>query len=259
MPRPPGLTASPNRAPAPRGAGGGPSSSLLEICAPDGVVSTMRPLLPLTVRMSPFGAIASPGGPLSLPPDVTVAPGPALPDRTSACATAVIVLFCVFAMYSQSRRPSPTPVGPSTNADAFCCSARPDATLVVATHWGARPRRSTRVRRRTVPWWTTDMVCWTPPFSTLVTNRWAIRPCSAMVESHGPLIPCPRNVSAILPLRLSTIRQPALALAAIPLLDGVLPTTTQPPLSTSRAVGRPTPPGHRPATCRLKMCANCVR
>ena len=132
------------------------------------------------------------------------------------------------------------PVGPSTNAAAFCCSARPDATLVVATpSRGARLARSSSVSRSTVPWCTTDMVCWTPPFSTLVTNRSAIRPCTAMVESQGPLMPCPRKVSATRPLRLSTIRQPALAVAALPFFDGRLPTTTQPPLQHLQRGGQP--------------------
>jgi len=41
------------------------------------VVSTIRPSLPLTVRMSPFGAMARPSGALSLPFLVTTAPVPA--------------------------------------------------------------------------------------------------------------------------------------------------------------------------------------
>jgi hypothetical protein len=78
-------------------------------------------------------------------------PGPALPARVRAMATAVMVLSWVSAMYSVPCRPRPTPVGASTNAAAFCCSGRPEAILVVATSRGARWPRSSRVSRSTVP------------------------------------------------------------------------------------------------------------
>jgi hypothetical protein len=46
-------------------------------------------------------------------------------------------------------------------------------------------------------------------------------------------------VSLTWPWLLSTIRQPAFAVAAWPFFDGTLPTTTQPPGSTTSAVLRP--------------------
>src|SRR5215469_7344833 len=66
-------------------------------------------------------------------------------------------------------------------------------------------------------------------------------------------------VSRTRPRLLSTIRQPAFAVAAIPFVDGVLPTTTHPPGSMSSAVVRPTPPGHGPGSLAFVMCANTVR
>ena len=57
----------------------------------------------------------------------------------------------------------------------------------------------------------------------------------------------------------STMRQPAFAVAAMPLLEGVLPTTTQPPGSTSSAVVRPTPPGHDPGSMLRLTLANSDR
>ena len=108
--------ARPNSAPAPSGAGGVLSRYFAAICMPAGVVSTMRPSLPLTVRMSPFGAMAMPSGLFSFPPEVTTAPVPALPGRKSACGIAVIVLFWVSATYSVPCRLRPTPVGPNTKA-----------------------------------------------------------------------------------------------------------------------------------------------
>src|SRR5271155_1716727 len=69
-------------------------------------------------------------------------------------------------------------------------------------------------------------------------------------------MPRPLMVSATLPQLLSTIRQPAAEVDAIPFLDGVLPTTTQPPGSTTSAVVRPTPPGHGPGRVLGLMLAN---
>ena len=62
--------------PLPGSPGGtGVSSSILTATWwPVGVVSTRLPSPPLTVRMSPPGAIASPSGAFSLPPVETVRP-----------------------------------------------------------------------------------------------------------------------------------------------------------------------------------------
>ena len=76
--------------------------------------------------------------------------------------------------------------------------------------------------------------------------------------SHGPLMPCPENVSRTRPWLLSTIRQPALAVADIPLDVGRLPTITQ-PCTTASAVVRPTPPGQAPGRRDALICANLVR
>ena len=99
----------------------------------------------------------------------------------------------------------------------------------------------------------------TVPFSTLVTNSFATEPLLSAVASHGPLMPWPAMVSRTWPLLSSTIRQPAFAVAAIPLLDGVLPTTTQPPGRTTSAVVSPTPPGQGPGSPAGEMLANRLR
>ncbi len=80
------------------------------------------------------------------------------------------------------------------------------------------------------------------PPSTLVTNSSDTRPRLTAVMSHGPSMPWPANVSRTTPWLSSTIRQPGPEIE--PFLVGSEPTTTQPPGSATRAVVRPTPPGH---------------
>src|SRR5215469_10255220 len=92
------------------------------------------------------------------------------------------------------------------------------------------------------------------PFSTLETNRFAVSPCVTATESHGPLMPLV-IVSLTCPSLLSTIRHPAWDVDACPFVDGTLPTTTQPPGSTSSAVVRPTPPGQGPGSVLALMSA----
>ena len=99
----------------------------------------------------------------------------------------------------------------------------------------------------------------TVPFRTLVTKSSAAAPRLIAVMSQGPLMPWPDRVSAARPRLLTTIRHPAFAVLALPFLVGRLPTTTQPPGSTSSAVVRPTPPGHRPGSVDRVMRANTVR
>src|SRR5215469_11439951 len=60
--------------------------------------------------------------------------------------------------------------------------------------------------------------------------------------SHGPSMPYPVMVFLTLPHGSRTIRQPAPEKA--PLTVGSEPTITQPLGSATRAVVRPTPPGH---------------
>jgi hypothetical protein len=86
------------------------------------------------------------------------------------------------------------------------------------------------------------------PLRVLVTNSEATPSSVTAVESHGPLMPLPLKVSATRPLRSRTIRQPAAEFATVPSVEGVLPTTTQPPGRTTSAVVRPTPPGHGPGS-----------
>ena len=81
-------------------------------------------------------------------------------------------------------------------------------------------------------------------------------PLSSAVMSHGPLIPSPEIVSTTVPLLLSTKRHPACAVAAVPSAVGRLPTITQPDLSTTKAVVKPTPPGHGPGSFVASICAN---
>src|SRR5438105_10201367 len=98
----------------------------------------------------------------------------------------------------------------------------------------------------TVPLFTTFGLAATVPFKTLVTNSAAVSPPSKAVISHGPLICEPAKVSTTLPQLLSTIKQPACAVADVPSLVGKLPTMTQPRCSTTSAVVSPTPPGQEP-------------
>src|SRR5580658_4395585 len=88
----------------------------------------------------------------------------------------------------------------------------------------------------------------TVPFSTLVTKSSAVLPNSAAVMSQGPLMLLPVNVSRTWPDGSTTIRQPDPE--TLPPLVGSEPTITQPLCSATRAVVRPTPPGH-PARRRL--------
>ena len=74
--------------------------------------------------------------------------------------------------------------------------------------------------------------------------------------SHGPLMPCPWNVSTTRPSLLRTSRHPALAVAGFPATVGRLPTITQSLPRMARAVVRPTPPGHAPGSRAALIWAN---
>src|SRR5580704_3294686 len=145
-----------------------------------------------------------------------------------------------------------------TNADALVCSENPEPIVVTARSFGGLFQYVRTSSRSTVPLLTTAPFAATVPCSTLVTNRSAFRPWRRAAMSHGPLMPWPEIVSRTVPWLSSTIRQPAFAVAAIPFIDGVLPTTTHPPRSTSSAVVSPTPPGHRPVSSERVMRANRV-
>src|ERR1017187_1095017 len=75
--------------------------------------------------------------------------------------------------------------------------------------------------------------------------------------SHGPLMPCPAMVSRTLPWLSRTSRQPAFAVAAVPLADGRLRTRPQ-PCTTASAVVSPMPPGQAPGSPDLEMPAKRV-
>src|SRR5215469_5192704 len=65
----------------------------------------------------------------------------------------------------------------------------------------------------------------------------------------------PEKVSATTPLLFRTSKHPASAVAEVPSLVGKLPTITHPRRSTTRAVVRPTPPGHAPGRFLALMWA----
>ena len=113
--------------------------------------------------------------------------------------------------------------------------------------------------RTTVPRFTVAPPAATVPFSTFATKSVAPSPRSTVVMSHGPLIDPPASVSTARPRLLSTIRQPARAVAEEPSAVGRLPTITQPLRSTPSAVVRPTPPGQRPGSMPDRRAANVVR
>ena len=68
--------------------------------------------------------------------------------------------------------------------------------------------------------------CLAPPFSAMLTNSVVVEPWLTAVISQGPWIWLPAIVLTGCPLLSSTIRQPALAVADLPLVVGRLPTTT---------------------------------
>src|SRR4029077_14919 len=150
---------------------------------------------------------------------------------------------------------SPTPVGPITSAAGSVRSAKPDPITVIDCKKGSGWVRAS-VNRATVPLCTTLSPDATVPFKTLVTNRSAMLPASRAVMSQGPLMSEPKNVSTTLPLWSSTSRHPAFAVAAVPSVVGKLPTITHPLRSTTRAVVKPTPPGHRPGRFLASISAN---
>src|SRR5271154_3633305 len=79
----------------------------------------------------------------------------------------------------------------------------------------------------------------------MLTNKVAVEPLSttAMLP-QGSLVCEPDHTVASCPLASKTSMQPGPLVAVVPSLLGVLPTITQPLLSTVIAVLRPTPPGH---------------
>ena len=75
-----------------------------------------------------------------------------------------------------------------------------------------------------------------------MTNRSAVSPYWTAVMSHGPSMPYPVMVFLTLPHWSRTIRQPGPEMLLLTV--GSEPTITQPLGSATRAVVRPTPPGH---------------
>src|SRR4029077_16884517 len=182
------------------------------------------------------------------PPLVIVVPVPALLERQVALGIALIALSTPFATYSVPLGARAAPVAPITMAAGSVRCGKPEPIVVVLIHRGGWEPPTRRTRRSTVPLFTT----WPPaalvPASTLVTNSSANGPRVASPMSQGPLMPWPDKVSRTWPHLSRTIRQPADEVAAVPSLVGRLPTTTQPPRRISRAVVRPTPPGHLPGS-----------
>src|SRR5271168_477604 len=79
----------------------------------------------------------------------------------------------------------------------------------------------------------------------MLTNKVAVAPLSTMAMlPQGSLICDPDHTVASWPLASNTSMQPGPLVAVVPSLLGVLPTITQPLLSTAIAVLRPMPPGH---------------
>src|SRR5215471_4688859 len=226
---------------------------------PARVVSTSRPSPPLTVSTLPLGAMIRPSGVLSLPPEVTTEPVPALWLRNTAFLIRVIRFEALSATKRVPRALRPTPVGPTTSAAGSVLSANPEPITVWRISSGGLLPRSFSTRRSTVPLWTTFGLAATVPLRTLVTNSAATEPLLMAVMSQGPLMPWPDRVSTGWPQLLTTIRHPAFAVADMPFVVGRLPTTTQPPGRMSSAVVRPTPPGHGPGRLDFLMCANTVR
>src|ERR1017187_3596589 len=132
-----------------------------------------------------------------------------------------------------------------TSAAALSSSGKPEAMTDVANILGGPAAGAKRSALTTVPWLTTEPPAATVPLSTLVKNNSVMGPAQTEVMSHGPLMAPPEKVSTTCPELLSTKRQPA-PVIVLPLLVGRLPTTTQPPGRTERAVVSPTPSGQAP-------------
>src|SRR6266699_2138985 len=202
--------------------------------------------------------MARPSGALSPPPEVSTRPVPAEVCLSTASGIRVIRFLPVSATYRLPLRPTPSPVGPTTNAEGSVRSEKPEPTLVTLRIAGGFPRPNARSSRRTVPRCTTAPCAATVPFSTLATKSAADRLAATTVASHGPLMPWPRKIFRTLPLSSRTNRHPGDDVAAWPFIDGRFPTMTQ-PCTRTRAVVSPTPPGHRPGSDFCVMCANTLR
>ena len=166
-----------------------------------------------------------------------------------------ILLSSVSATYRVPLKPRPTPVGPMTRAAGSVRAGKPDPIRLLASTRGVLQGALVMMSRSTVP--PLGLVCWPrmPP-STLVTNSSAKLPRSRAVMSHGPSMPWPVIVFRTWPHWSRTIRQPGPEI--LPFWVGSEPTITQPLRSATRAVVRPTPPGHlvslMPANSDMPPC-----
>src|SRR5690348_723909 len=155
----------------------------------------MRPFPPLTVSTSPFGAMISPRGVLSAPPDVIFVPVPALLEREAAIGIALMALTRLLATYSVPLGARPRPVGPITSAAGSVRCGKPDPILVMFISRGGFEPQNFRPRRRIVPLRTTLPPAALVPCSTLLTNSSAIDPRLVAAMSQGPSLPSPQHVS----------------------------------------------------------------
>src|SRR3984957_13976407 len=132
-----------------------------------------------------------------------------------------------------------------TSAAELSSSGKPEALTDVASSLGAPGGGVKRSALATVPWLTTVPPAATVPLRTLAKNNSVMGPALTEVMSHGPLMAPPEKVSTTWPELLGTRRPPG-PVMVLPSLVGRLPTTTQPPGRTDRAVVSPTPPGQAP-------------
>src|ERR1035441_2956554 len=142
-----------------------------------------------------------------------------------------------------------------TSAAELSSSGKPEAMTDLANVLGTPAAGVKRRALATVPWLTTEPPAATVPLRTLVKNNSVMGPALTEVMSHGPLMAPPEKVSTTCPELLSTRRQPA-PVMMLPSLVGRLPTTTQPPGRTDRAVVSPTPPGQAPGRWLGSIWAN---
>src|SRR3984957_4911738 len=152
-----------------------------------------------------------------------------------------IRLHTLSATYRAPLDPRPPPVGPMTRAFGAVLAGKPEPICLLDSTRGVLYGVLVMTSRCTVPPLAFGCLARMPP-RTLVTNRSAVFPYWAAVMSHGPSMPYPEMVFLTCPHWSRTIRQPGPEIA--PLTVGSEPTTTQPLGSATRAVVRPTPPGH---------------
>src|SRR5437879_5609213 len=169
---------------------------------------------------------------------------------------AVMRLTSVSARYRVPLDASATPVGPIASAVGESTHGIPSAITCSLRTFGACSAPDSSTIRTTVEL----LIVWTPlaapPLSTMLTNIVVLEPSLTAVEPHGPWMLALAIVFTTLPLLSSTIRQPYLAVADLPLVVGRLPTTTNPPGRMFSAFVSPTPPGHAPGSVFASSAAN---